>query len=308
MSKAKAIISILSNAIFVFILSFILVFSITHCLQNFINLDSSIALMIAIRTSKFFAILSIAIRAIRADKIKESKISFWISQKYPKLLFGYFMLLLLLASIENKVVWCTDELNNILSIEWTMFWISLTVFLVWNGIILESLKKHVPEGQEKQDFLSRYEMLIKQRLFSREIETSFMPMTFISINLFLMILSTTFVYIVHLPDEVITQNIVRCAFYFSSNTLVMLFLDILKPLKEEKTTLNKNNQVTKKEYDSAQAKAIIQMFISTEIKMINDSEELSEEEKRKRTIQFLEECKAAIPTSGKNNLDAQNDR
>ena len=65
-----------------------------------------------------------------------------------------------------------------------------------------------------------------------------------------------------------------------------------------------DSQVSRSELDTAQVKAIIQIFMETEIKRINETEGLSDEEKRERTRQFYESCKAAIPSTRDNNSDS----
>ena len=79
-----------------------------------------------------------------------------------------------------------------------------------------------------------------------------------------------------------SATIVMCTFYFSANTLTMLFFDILKPLRMDKETLLRENQVTDREIEIAEGKAIIHRIMEIDVQRIKDSKELSEEEKKEQ--------------------------
>lgn len=286
------------------LMTFFLIISVFQCMRNFVEIELKTALLFAACIVLLAAMLTIIYFCNRIHRIKETRFDFWLSNNYPKLLLGYFILVFALMSITNEAVWTSEEINDVLSIEWTIFGLSLTVFLVWNILIVEYLKKRKPVDLVNPDFVQKLQLIMDKRSYNQEVESTFTHMVYLTINLFMLLFSSSLVYFSHLPNEVLTQNIVRCTFFFSTNTIAILFLDILKPLKDDKKVLIEDSQVSRSELDTAQVKAIIQIFMETEIKRINETEGLSDEEKRERTRQFYESCKAAIPSTRDNNSDS----
>lgn len=303
MKKRKDILMYSAIGLLAAIMTFYLVFSVVQCMRNFVEIELKTALLFAACIALLAAILTIIYFCNRIHRIKETRFGFWLSNNYPKLLLGYFILVFALMSITNEAVWTAEEINDVLTIEWTIFGLSLTVFLVWNVLIVEYLKKRKPVDLVNPDFVQKLQLMMDKRSYNQEVESTFTHMVYLTINLFMLLFSSSLVYFSHLPNEVLTQNIVRCTFFLSTNTIVMLFLDILKPLKDDKKSLIEDNQVSKSELDTAQVKAIIQMFIDAEIKRINETEGLSDEEKRRLTKEFFESCKAAIPSKKDSNSD-----
>lgn len=89
------------------------------------------------------------------------------------------------------------------------------------------------------------------------------------------------------------QNIVLCSFNFSIGTIAMLFLEVLRPIKENRNKLLRENTVTKKEIDCAKGEAIIQTFIKEAVRIIMDSDKYTKEEKEEQIAIFLEALKEA---------------
>ena len=89
------------------------------------------------------------------------------------------------------------------------------------------------------------------------------------------------------------QNIVLCSFNFSIGTIAMLFLEVLRPIKENRNKLLRENTVTKKEIDRAKGEAIIQTFIKETVRIIMDSDKYTKEEKEEQIAIFLEALKEA---------------
>lgn len=284
-------------------MAFYLTYSVCQCANNFIEIELRKTLLLSIIVGVVVALVSVVICVIKTRTLREGKIGFWLSKNYPKLFVGYIILVLALTSITKEAIWTADEINDVLTIEWTIFGLSLTVFLVWNVLIVEYLKKRKPERPEKPDFVQELALIMDKRSYNQEVESTFTHMVYLTINLFMLLFSSSFVYFSHLPNEVLTQNFVRCTFFFSTNTIAVLFMDILKPLKSDKKALMEESQITKSQLDNAQAKAIIQIYLETTIKRIKETECLSDEEKEKLIEQFYEETKAMIPAKSNESPD-----
>ena len=73
----------------------------------------------------------------------------------------------------------------------------------------------------------------------------------------------------------------------------MLFLEVLRPIKENRNKLLRENSVTKEEIDRAKGEAIIQTLIKEEVRIIMDSNKYTKEEKEEQIAIFLEALKEA---------------
>ena len=281
-----------------FVLSFLFLYEAYRCLQKFGVICFShgmvYMLRIIVAISGVFSLFNALIVAKKIRTLKVSKVGFWLDTNYPKIILGYIILLLFMGSITEKTIWTASEINDVLSIEWTIFGLSLTIFLVWNVLIVDFLQKKQPISTENPDYFQKYALLLEKQSFSQEVETTFSTTVLLSINLVLLLLASMFVYIVHKPEMLLSQNVVCCAFYFSINTIISLFFDLLKPLKADKDKLKKQNQVSKEELDTAQMGAFVHTLFSEGVKQINESNKYSEDEKKQLSALYVEVMRDAL--------------
>ena len=253
-----------------------------------------VPVVFATSASLLFALASI-IRIERKMRIVgETKLDFWLDNNRPKIILWYMICLLLFGSVSKDAIWTTGEIKDILTLEWTIWGLSITIFLVWNILIIDYLRKKRPVELEESEYFHHYQELKEKQSFAQEVDSTWSSVVLLSINLILLLFSSSLVYIQHVPESVFTQNILKCSFFFSTNTIVSLFFDMLKPLLADKKTLKADNQVTKKELDAALAGDFVHMFLAEMVKQIHNMSELSEEEQKQLSIQFLESFKADL--------------
>lgn len=287
--------------VFVFIITFLFTNSVVVCIKNFVEIaEMTWYYRCAIGSAVISVIASVAI-VLSTKRIGETNFSFWLKRNYSKLLLGYFLIIIALVSMKGQPIWTEEVVRDVLSIQWTIFGLSLTIFLVWNVIIVDFLKKKQPKECDPDDLIQKYKVVMKKDSLSQEIETTFSTTILLTINLFLLLLSTTFIYITPEADSVFTQNILHCSYFFTTNSIVCLFIDILKPLKNDKAEMLKNNSVTKEDINNAEAAFLTQAIIDglTEKVMSLDSEKYTQEEKRKMIDECLEVFKESVQNSEK---------
>lgn len=277
--KKASIRLFLMDLLFGFISAFFFAYSLLHCIRNFFDVKNQLCLLVSLGAGLVFAIAYSIWSALSGKTIRQSKVSFWFESNSPKLILSYLIILLCLISITDKAIWSAEEIVDVLSLEWTIFGLSVTIFLVWNIIYIEYLKKIQPKEPDTDDYLEKYEFLGQKQSFYRQVENSFTSIILLSINLFLLLFSSSFVHISRMEEAILTQNLVLCTFYFSTNTIALLFFDLLKPLKKDRDTFRKANQVTKEERDSTLERAIMQKLADAQIRAICDSPDLTQEQK-----------------------------
>ena len=126
--------------------------------------------------------------------------------------------------------------------------------------------------------------------------------------MFLLLSSTTMIYISMTPESVITQNVLLCSFFITINSIIRLFVDILSPLKKEKEEMLKNNSVTKLDIDTAYAVQVTQAIIIgiTQGVMALDSDKYTEEDKKKLIAEYLTALKNHVENKENSDLEKQN--
>ena len=269
------------------VLSVFLVYSILQCVQRFVDIEKSSVFSIVFCASTLLSLIIDGFYYSHINKLIKSKIGTWIGNNYPMLTLGYIITNLLLASITNQVKWTADEVDNVLLIEWTIFGLSITMFLVWRVLIVEYLKKKIPAEPVKADSFSKYKYLIEKRSFSQEIDSTFTTVILLSLNLVLLLFSTGLAFIICLPEAILTQNVIIITFYFSTNTIALLFFDIVKPLMKNKESLKESSKVGENEINAALGGVFIETILKTGIETIQSSDELTEEQKKEGVHQFL---------------------
>lgn len=230
-----------------FIGSFIYIFSIVNLFIKFNLISISNGFLISAICSLFVSIIILFYQIIRFNSQKKTKFSNWIAMNYPKLLLYYIISIICLGSLKSEIICTMEELRDLISLEWTIFGVIITIFLVWNVIIVEYLKKKKPVSEVKISPIQRKKYLEKKGEFFTNASISFNSITLITINILMLILSTGFAYISSGKINLFNQNFAIVAFYFTTNTLLEFFLDILQPLKDSKKELLDGTKVSQEE-------------------------------------------------------------
>ena len=310
MKKLKVLGLFILNFLIFFFLIFMLLASILVCVSNYIDVTSIRWLWFCAGIS---AVLSIPVSALNMPRergMSKTKFSLWLEKKYPKLLIGYLLFIIAVSSTVIQPTWDIDTVHEILSLQWTIFGLSLTIFLVWDVIIINFLKERQPKALDTDDPTEKYKLCLAKNSFLQEIESTFSTIILLGINLSLLLVSTSQIYINSQPNTAFTQNILRCSYFFTVNSLAGLFWDILKPLKEEKARLLKANSVTKEDIDNARAEALVQTIVSSirEYVISLDPQKYSKEEKEKIFIEYMDAFKETIKSNNsRNSEEKEND-
>ena len=289
MKKTKAFGLFVAVFSVIFFSVVILVGTILICINKFIDLPGIVWFWRGLKISGIVALIGSLLIVRSTKRFKETKFSFWFGKNYPKLLLGYILAVLAIGSINNQAIWDADMVSEVLSLQWTIFGLSLTIFLVWNVLMVEFLKGKQPKKSESSSLYQKFTLALEKKKYTQEIDTTFNSVVLLTINLFLLLLSSSMIYIGMKPESVITQNILLCSFFFTTNSIFCLFVDILLPLKKDKEEMLKNNSVTQSDMDKAYAALFAQAIIDgvTQGVMALDSDKYTEEDKRKMIVEYL---------------------
>ncbi|MBR2405594.1 MAG: hypothetical protein IKB04_00895 [Clostridia bacterium] len=213
---------------------------------------------------------------------KKFKILIWITINSSRLILFYIISLITFISLKPKVVWELGDLQNLISLEWSIFGIATTAFLVWNVVVVEFLKKKEPQNDDMHG------LMIKRKIIEEKIEkyqtigTKFNSLSLFIINLVLLVVTTATVYINEQGVEInlLNQNLAIASFYFCTNTIGCLLSDIISPLKQEKKQLEKDAQISSKDIMEKQNIEYTMITALKELKAVERMTSISEEDKR----------------------------
>lgn len=174
------------------------------------------------------------------------KIFVWFSTHLATIDMCYVIPLLLVISMKPELVSSLEDLKNVVSLSWTIFSVTATVFLFWYVLIPEYLKKQAPYDNDSNQNGNGIE---EKSIFYKNVSVFSNTATLVMITLCVLLCVTSIVYLSPKGDALIRQNFTRFSFYLCGNTLVLLFFDVLKPYNEEKKAMLQAVKVTSKEVD-----------------------------------------------------------
>ena len=188
----------------VFFFVVLLVGSILICINKFIDLPGMVWFWRGLKISGTVALVGAALIVRSTKRLRETKLSLWIGKHLPKLLLGYILAVLTIVSINSKPIWDVDMVSEVLSFQWTIFGLSLTIFLVWNVIMVEFLKAKQPKVSDSSSLFQKYMLALEKRTYTLEIDATFNTVALLTMNLFLLLIASTIIYISMKPESIIT--------------------------------------------------------------------------------------------------------
>lgn len=282
-----------------YFISFSILLAAFECASKFVHFQSKwLLLIMPAAISIIPAIVSVAVVARKLKKPLGQKDLLPPKPVIPKLLLCYIVLFYLLMSIDNKVTWTTENAKELLTVSWTIFEISIMIFIVWD-VVLEHLRKKIPKPQEFTDVNQHLHLILDKNSIAFETETSYISVTVLLINLFVLTSSTILVYLHSLAEKIITQIFLRCALLFSICTLTMLFFDIFRLFKNKKDQIIKSSEVSKKEIDNTLIEIVANRRAEEVFRELGDTVALSDEDKEAIKKKYYELTEAAYSEMNK---------
>ena len=212
----------------------------------------SVSSYLFVPMSSFYMIFSICATFIfqtRPNTKKKNRFVNWLSMHSSKQVLFTVIFILGLSSLERNVIWTLDELKDVISLEWSIFSISITIFLVWNVLILDYLKRKKPQCPYDSFPTYTWRYIQNKGKFYEKASSLFSSVSLLTVNLISLIVATAMTYISNTGITIWNQNVSIFSFFLCTNTIISLFLDILKPLNEEKSSMLQETKVTGKDID-----------------------------------------------------------
>ncbi|MBQ7091583.1 MAG: hypothetical protein IJN83_02910 [Clostridia bacterium] len=94
--------------------------------------------------------ISIALTAVIYKCIFSQNVTglgIWMSRNISKIILAYVVISIGLVSIRPEVVISFETMQDMIGLAWSILGISMTIFVVWNVLIMQYLTKKRPQGQ-----------------------------------------------------------------------------------------------------------------------------------------------------------------
>lgn len=281
--KRKFVLIGLSSLTFfaAFLFSVLFLFAFLYIFADYNLISAEVCLWTTFGCSLAVAIFFLIYVIVYWNRARSSKVGNFLSRNISKLLLLYIIAIIVFTSIKSEIIWSFENMKDIVSLEWTIYGISVTIFLVWDVLILQYLKEKQPQKARPISSIQQKRYIDKKGEFYQSASVLFNSVTLLVLNTLMMIVTTAFVSI---GEEIITlakQNVVIVCFYFCTNSLISLFMDIVRLLYQDKRRMLKETKVTSAEVE---IKNDIEMRITRAMKLLKEIDafdSLDEEQKER---------------------------
>lgn len=243
--------------------------------------------LVALGLALCFSIIGAGIAIYLLNTPKYTKVGNWLSANISTLLLLYTLSNIFCCAVKSTVIWSYERIKELLSLEWTIIGVSITIFLIWNVIAIEYLDKKKPQKPTDSSPVNVMMYIQNKSDFTFETKLLLNNINLLLVNVFALLLATAIVYIGTSEATVLNQNMVLLAFFLCANTIIGLFLDIFKYYFEKRKRLLADAKVTN-------ADIVLQNKIKEDaekvlnsIKVIDNLSNISTEEKEKMTLKIL---------------------
>lgn len=172
----------------------------------------------------------------RKTRVQKMKTWIWITNHIAAIDLWYVIPILFLISLKATIVNSMQDLKDIVSVSWTILGIIIAIFGIWYILIPKYLKNKQPKFNEYPEKHEWQKMYDKGEYFEK-VSVFFLPSVWVGITLVLLVVATNAVYLTTKGVSLLSQTLVRFSFYFCTNTILLIFFDILKTFKDEKGSL-----------------------------------------------------------------------
>lgn len=219
---------------------------------SFITATQMLLIMGIISLFEEIALVTLVLIGLKNKSNKLDKMLNKIIEYLPRGIIFYAIILICCVSIKKELIWSYEELKEVINIQWTIFGISITVFVFWHVFTSERWKNYILAEKAEGNNLFKNKKYYEQKENNNlELSSSLISVVFLTVNLILILIATGGVYLISQKNTTLLQTLLIISFYMCTNTILGLLLDIILPLFKQKKQLyneNKLSEYEQKEY------------------------------------------------------------
>ena len=269
--------------VFIALFSYVFLYLFCYCLLNTLNefglISSYTAQMLTKIISAIITFIIFCNSARRFKLKKKSKFVSWFIINLSKFFLTYSIILFLLISLRADLIWDTETLKEIISLQWTIVGITIALFLAWYIANEKYLKnKEVTTSESKNEYDNK-KYSYKKLNFSYLANQRILSVTFLTINVILLISATGTLYFGKNGVEInlLNQNLAILCFYFSTNSFLDLFLKIVYLLKDDSKDIMKKAEISLDDYLNSNNHELNKDNFSDDVEFLQEYAKVEEE-------------------------------
>lgn len=280
-----------------YLLCCLLAVSLVIPFEKFTLIDAAQAMIISIIISFILFIGVNIVKSVCAKMIVENKAVVWFQKHKANFVLLCIMLVSLSSSLKNTIIYDESELKGFLSLQWTIFTITITIFIVWTAIMVKYLKDSEPNiddisGNDPDEISLFYK--IRKKKFYAEIVQRTSSLIFVILSAIVLIICTAIAYVVQEGVTIFSQTLAIFSFYMTVNSLSQILIEITIPYFNETIELLINNDVSAKDINESQNKVLLKVVRTKLEKKVNSDNSLTDEEKRDKINKTYEKIKQMV--------------
>lgn len=275
MKKFKAILKDIGIGAGIFLGFFVAAFLVLFLGLNILHeksiIDSTIMMLIVLIGSLLIAIISVITFFIKRKKNKHK----YFSATSAKIMFYFFLFQGFINAFKSEIILTTEAAQKLIEMEWMIFSIAITLFVVWHAIVSKMLNKKLTENNFGYNRLDA--LLNKHQVYSDA--TNFIyNLVLLTVSLFCLIFTTPSLYI---NDKItyLNQFILIFNITIVINAVMVIFYDITTPLLVELWA--------RKKYKMTDKQAMDEMVLAVSEETIKDAFKDSENKLTEEQITFI---------------------
>lgn len=210
---------------------------------------------------------------------KKSKFVSWFVINLSKIILVYSIILFLFVSLRADLIWDTDTLKDVISLQWTILGITIALFLAWYIANEKYLKSKGVSNTNFENLDDNKRYSYRKLNFSYLANQRITSVSFLSINVLLLILATGSFYFGENGVEInlLNQNLAILCFYFSTNSFLDLFLKIVYLLKDDSKDIMKKAEISLDDYTRVNKSELKKDDFSDDVEFLQEFAKVQEE-------------------------------
>lgn len=272
----------------VFILAFFFIFSLLGVVEEFGGISAQNVMYLSGIVAFAVALITKIVCLVRRKMGGKASPKMWIPHNMAKIIVAFILFVLFCSSLKREVFLTSTEMENMLSIEWTIFGISIAIFLIWNGVVIDGIKRNKPQKPGNHSDADTLKYIMEKEAFFATVSIKYTTVNLLVINTMSLIVSTGCIYVLDSEWMLLRQIVLIFTFYLTTNSLILLITDILEPIFAEKKELLRNSKVSYEEVE--QKNRIIEKSnrMAEAIEAIWKIDNLSKDEKENMMMKILQ--------------------
>lgn len=254
-----------------FVATFLVLFLGLNILHEKNIIDATVTMLIVLFGSLLVSIISVITFFIKRKNNKHK----YFSTVSAKIVFYIFLFQGFLNAFKSEIILTTESAQKLVEMEWMIFSIAITLFVVWHAIVSKMLDKKINDNNFGYDRLNG--LINKQQVY-KDVTNFIYNLVLLTISLFCLIFITPSIYI----DEnisLLTQFVLIFNVTIVINAVMVIFYDISIPLLLELRE--------KKKYRMTDKQAMDEMILAVSEEIIRDVFKDSENKLTEEQITFI---------------------